>query len=505
MNINQYTVISSMSALSILILILFSVQHFMGRHGGKKVKYGALSLHSLFGISFICAVIDAVWGMYDAQVFVSKTGFMIASVAVSTGFAAASYFWYAFLMAYSVGAFDRPINKGMALLTTIPAIVSIVISLSTPFTGAFCQIDSVGNYYAGELRIVFFLCLYFYLALLLVNINMIRRRYKSVRHGRTFFNVVSFITPMVFCEILQFRFPEFPFFTVGYAISALIVFVAHLVKYDEDRLRSASLSYKTASAEIYSALEALGDTYVSLHLLDLPMGTFETIKTNPILERAMKGGKNSNECMKLIMNDVVNRSNIKSMLEFVDLDTLSDRMKGERMIFEEFLGVNIGWCVSSFIRVESDQYGNLVKVIHAVQSVNSFKRIESEQNRSINSELIEKQTILNNLVSISTCGLIAADGDMNVLAINDAGAKLLGYKNSLCTPDRMRDLMQHTDFGDVDEALKLYKDATDYGIPFTIEFKVKLGENQMTKVHGDVRRIKLSEEKNAVVCAFTRV
>lgn len=505
MSISQYTVVTILCSIIMLLYVLCSVQYFMGNTAKTRVRYGNISLHVVFGFSFLAVVIDTLWGACATRNAAGSTVFIIASVAVSTSFAITSYLWYAFVIQYTRKKLNQPLNKVMALITIIPALVASFISLSTPITGAFCEIDGAGEYNPGKLRMVYFAALFFYLILVLINVLATLRKNRSISRGRVFYNVLSFIFPMAICEALQLFFPLFPFFSVGYVASGMIVFVAHLAQYDEEKLRSASLSYENASMEIYNALEALGDTYVSLHLLDLPMGTFETIKTNPILEKAMQTGSNSKECLQLVMDDVVNRSNVTKMLEFVDLDTLSDRMKGERMIFEEFLGVNIGWCVSSFIRVESDQYGNLVKVIHAVQSVNSFKRMEGELNRTVNGELLEKQSVLSNLVKLSSCGLVATDSEYNVLVVNDAGSQLLGFKDAMCTPDKMAALMRNADYDNREEAEKLYRDVTEFGVPFSIEFRIKLGENQVSKIHGDVRRIKISQEKNAVLCAFTRV
>lgn len=505
MSISQYTVVSILCSISFLILLLCSVQYFMGETAKTRISYGSISLYTVFGVSFLCTVVDALWGMFSEGNLIGNKGFMAVSVLITTGYAVATYLWYAFLIQYTRKKLNQSINKLMAFITTFPAVFAIAVSLSTPVTGAFCEIDSAGVYNAGKLRIAYFVALFLYYILVLVNVFLALRKNRSISRGRVFYNILSFVFPMAICEALQSFFPQFPFFSVGYVASGMIVFVAHLAQYDEEKLRSASLSYENASMEIYNALEALGDTYVSLHLLDLPMGTFETIKTNPILEKAMQTGSNSKECLQLVMDDVVNRSNVTKMLEFVDLDTLSDRMKGERMIFEEFLGVNIGWCVSSFIRVESDQYGNLVKVIHAVQSVNSFKRMEGELNRTVNGELLEKQSVLSNLVKLSSCGLVATDSDYNVLVVNDAGSQLLGFKDAMCTPDRLAALLKNADYDNREEAEKLYRDVTEFGVPFSIEFRIKLGENQVSKIHGDVRRIKISQEKNAVLCAFTRV
>ena len=67
----------------------------------------------------------------------------------------------------------------------------------------------------------------------------------------------------------------------------------------------------------------------------------------------------------------------ESVLEFVDISTLPERMKNKTTIVHEFLGNYSGWCRERFIRVDEDSNGELWHVVYAVEVIDAEKRKEN--------------------------------------------------------------------------------------------------------------------------------
>ena len=64
--------------------------------------------------------------------------------------------------------------------------------------------------------------------------------------------------------------------------------------------------------------------------------------------------------------------------EFVDLNTLPERMEGEKYISGDFIGITLGWFRASFIAIQQDEEQRPVSVIFAVRSIEYEKRKEEQ-------------------------------------------------------------------------------------------------------------------------------
>ena len=66
------------------------------------------------------------------------------------------------------------------------------------------------------------------------------------------------------------------------------------------------------------------------------------------------------------------------MLEFTDLSTLPNRMKGKKILSQEFIGRLFGWSRASFIVVSEDSQGYADKVLYVTQVIEDDKKREEQ-------------------------------------------------------------------------------------------------------------------------------
>ena len=62
------------------------------------------------------------------------------------------------------------------------------------------------------------------------------------------------------------------------------------------------------------------------------------------------------------------------MMDFIDFNTLNDRMAGVNTITLEFLGTESGWCRARFIAIDYDKNQQLSRVLWVVENIDAEKK-----------------------------------------------------------------------------------------------------------------------------------
>ncbi len=139
---------------------------------------------------------------------------------------------------------------------------------------------------------------------------------------------------------------------------------------------------KLRSEEFYENLICLSKAYMSMHKVDLDFDTFQEINcTENKLRRAIgKSHDDANNKMQKVMTKFTAEQSRKSVLEFVNLKDLSERMGDSDAITIEFLGDQMHWMRGRFVVSERKQDGSIKSVIWTVESIDKEKR-ESERLR----------------------------------------------------------------------------------------------------------------------------
>lgn len=143
-------------------------------------------------------------------------------------------------------------------------------------------------------------------------------------------------------------------------------------------LKQRNVFRKSKLEAMFSAYSALAGIYLSMHLVDLKSGKYHEIKSTDFIRDNMKDGDYTfAEQAASVMSVLPTEKYKESVLEFVDVSTLPERMKDSNTIVHEFLGSYSGWCRERFIKVDEDNNGNLWHVIFAVEVIDAEKRKEN--------------------------------------------------------------------------------------------------------------------------------
>jgi diguanylate cyclase (GGDEF)-like protein len=129
---------------------------------------------------------------------------------------------------------------------------------------------------------------------------------------------------------------------------------------------------------VKDGISYLAAIYVSMHLFNLKDDTLEALKTNTNIERLRgnKEGVGANEQMQNVMRGLVLPQYLETVLKFMDLTTLPERLEGRKTITLEYEDRVNGWCCARFIVTTVDGLGQPTEVIFAVEPIGAQKKRE---------------------------------------------------------------------------------------------------------------------------------
>jgi len=162
-------------------------------------------------------------------------------------------------------------------------------------------------------------------------------------------------------------------------------FVLRGYHYDVDQVvrkeQEQTAKLKTAleeKNEYYATLGTLGGVFYSLHVVDLVEDTVIEFTSHNEVKEVVNHKQGAVEMMVQIMTMVTTDRYKEAALQFTDLTTLAERMKGKTMISSQFIGKNRGWFLASFIAMEKDEEGRPTKVICTTRVIDEEKRQEEQ-------------------------------------------------------------------------------------------------------------------------------
>ena len=123
-------------------------------------------------------------------------------------------------------------------------------------------------------------------------------------------------------------------------------------------------------------LSAIANIYNSMHLINLDEDTIKEISSNDSIRRLADPYNTATEQMRAAMSGLIVEKYRDRALEFTNVNTVAERLKGKKMIYDEFLGINLGWIRSSFIPITFHDDGTPILVFYTTLAIDAEKRKE---------------------------------------------------------------------------------------------------------------------------------
>ncbi len=140
---------------------------------------------------------------------------------------------------------------------------------------------------------------------------------------------------------------------------------------------AGTLAYRRAMKDMElrkAGIFSMSDIYDLIYIIHLPTGEMTPVSVDEKLERERPKNKTAKELLtNLIMRDADEKYRDR-MLEFVDTDTLADRLQGRNSVASEFKSLRYGWCSLRFYAMDRVEGKPLEDVVFTVQNINDEKQ-----------------------------------------------------------------------------------------------------------------------------------
>lgn len=138
------------------------------------------------------------------------------------------------------------------------------------------------------------------------------------------------------------------------------------------------LIIKNKQMEQLNILTSMADIYYSMHLINLRKRTITEYAARNQVKELVEKNKNVDAgiAVREVMLATISRQYLDQALEFTELSTLGERLRGKKVVFKDLLGKNVGWIRMSFISISTDTSGCPEKVICTTQIIDEEKRRE---------------------------------------------------------------------------------------------------------------------------------
>ncbi len=456
------------------------------------------SYFSFLLINFIfCNLIDVLWGFMNTKTIDPGRGsFVAVSFLIHLDVIFVAACWCIFLTSY----FGYKENRAVMILQCFPLAIALVILAGQFVSNTVFVIDENGAYSSGPFRLSMFYIQYSYYVIAFVKIIyfVIRNRHESTYRYKTLV-IGSSLIPIAF-GILQYRYPDGPYTSLGFVLSSIVVFNGMMVI---EKSRN-SKRYEVISKGTYMTLEAVTQGFVSAIMVDLVKGNFSVIKSTPYADALVERDKPIREMILKVFRNAVKPEFLDEIMEFADIDKLPEKMVNRRSISTQYCSEGIGWCIASFIAVERDEERNLRKVVLVVQSIDEFKKRELEYENALSRAYKNENAILAELIKMQAVGVLASDENRRILVANDALLEMFDRKGSDPIGMNVFNFWNESRLPVDEETRARYDRIEAEGGEFTYELETGEGDD-VSYLMAEAKRVDLLDGTKVMVSCFTDI
>lgn len=265
---------------------------------------------------------------------------------------------------------------------------------------------------------------------------------------------------------------------------------------------SFTKSNKEAKFSSYSSLSSI---YISMAVVNVQTHRYHIVKTldevvhflgvKPQSDGEYRIDEDFPGHINSVMDEFCTKAHREETLEFVDITTVEDRLRGKNTIVHEFTGKVSGWCRERFIPVDYDADGRLWHVLYCVENIDEEKRRENRLMYLAQTDLMTgirnrgsgENKITEYLVR-KQCGLLCLLDCDKFKSINDTYGHAVGDKVIIAIADTLRKSCR-----DDDVVLRLGGDEFAVFIPGMLD--KERAETFFDRLFSNIEHIDIAEMK----------
>ncbi|MBR5091387.1 MAG: response regulator [Ruminiclostridium sp.] len=200
---------------------------------------------------------------------------------------------------------------------------------------------------------------------------------------------------------------------------------------------------------------------------DIENNRMRTIRTDPHDLSNLVDGSVDNALQKVtvLMDKFVHEKSRRSMVEFINFNTVNERMKGTDSITEEFLSTNNGWCRARLVVSKRNEDGTVAHVLWLVETIDEEKRKRDKLTEAAERLNMRVSSIANIYMTVHELDLptdtfIEIKSDKKY--VNDAGGEIhpraqetiSKVMESVVDPSCLEELEKFIDFSTLEKRMR---------------------------------------------------
>ena len=128
-------------------------------------------------------------------------------------------------------------------------------------------------------------------------------------------------------------------------------------------------------------LHAISGIYNTMHLFDLKKSACEELYAFKEVHDLFTNNKDKHDIQGIIhfiIKKTTTKEYLPALLEFTNLSNLNERLVDKKILSFDFVGAIHGWTRCSFIPVEYDEDGKIVKILYTTRRIQTDKEREEK-------------------------------------------------------------------------------------------------------------------------------
>ncbi len=163
-----------------------------------------------------------------------------------------------------------------------------------------------------------------------------------------------------------------PVVTTAIAVYALLCMFVGVFRYNTEK------RHFEEERKQLNTIKAVSTLYIATSVLHLKERTFEEISVPERSQRILNETKDADAVGRLLAERIIIPEHQKAYVEFLDFDTIPERIKGKDSLAGMVMDVDGVWFATYLVPMEYDDSGNVTEVLFLSRNINDYKQNEEQ-------------------------------------------------------------------------------------------------------------------------------
>lgn len=375
--------ISAIAYAAVLGLLLFSEVRLTKKPNNLEKGYRVL----VAWVIFFCMQ-DAIWGLCEAGVIKSDAIFFVSSSVFHISTVVTTFFWLKYVLDYLGDKVKH--TKLYLAIDGLIIFAELILVIINCFKTTLFKIED-GNYVTGNLRSLTFVnqyIVYFIIGVTALSLTL----KKGAKEAGNYKTVFLFALAPILLGICQLLFPDAPFYSMGYFFGCIMIHIFIIAHEREvylseeekfQRILELNKELENKQAEIdeqFDILKSFSGVYDYINLVDFDTKTdyrFDVKGADSVVEHFDTEADPHTSLNKRLATRVEKEDN-ERFLEHTNLATLDGKMRGKKLISDEFKLSGGEWIRAMYIRIGENVNEPIRKVAYALRDITGDRKREEQ-------------------------------------------------------------------------------------------------------------------------------